>query len=444
MHLRVAGHYAARAFPLFIGLGLASIAAPLQAAIDFETDFESPTAITDAGWVAAVNYFTPDCADYVSSPYSFDAPDNGPQVSALAPGESSQVANIYSNYDDGQHTTFCLETNVLQEVAVITEADVGEYEFTYDVELPPAEFTGDKVNGFVRVFAPGYSSVLLSVSEPSTEGTKTISVIITPEMVGGILQFGFNNYAHNYEPSGMYYDNVSFKEVVEPPVEPPEPPEGGAIRFATDFESPTAMTDDNWIAAINYFTPDCATYVLSPYSFPAPDNGPQVSALTDGFFSQVVNIYSNYDDAEQANFCLETNVFQEIFPITEADVGDYYFLYQVELPPAEFVGDKVNGFVKVLAADYSAVLLSVVQPSTEGYLSIPVSITEDMIGARLQFGFNNYSYNYEPTGMYYDNVRFGLEDWADLYGVPALDKWSLLLMTLLIGSIGLIVLRRNS
>ena len=116
----------------------------------------------------------------------------------------------------------------------------------------------------------------------------------------------------------------------------------------------------------------------------------------------------------------------------------------MELPPAEFVGDKANAFVKVLAADYSAVLLSIVQPSTEGYLSIPVSITEDMIGARLQFGFNNYSYNYEPTGMYYDNVRFGLEDWADLYGVPALDKWSLLLMTLLIGSIGLIVLRRNS
>jgi hypothetical protein len=434
-------HNSARAAALLIGLGLASVAAPLQAAIDFQTDFESPTAITDAGWIAAINHFTPDCATYQSSPYSFAAPDNGPQVSALAPGETSQVANIYSNYDDPAHTTNCLETNVFQEVAVIGEGDVGEYEFSYDVELPPAEFTGDKVNAFVRVFAPGYASVLLSVAEPSTAGSKTISVTITPEMVGGILQFGFNNYAHNYEPSGMYYDNVSFAAVVEPPVEPPEPEP--AIKFATDFESPTAMTEDNWTAAINYFTPDCTTYVSSPYSFPAPDNGPQVSALTAGFFSQVANIYSNYDDAAQATNCLETNVFQEIFPITAEDVGDYYFIYQVELPPAEFRGDKVNGFVKVLAADYSAVLLSLVEPSTEGYRSIPVTITEDMIGGRLQFGFNNYAHNYEPSGMYYDNVRFGVEDWADLYGVPTLGTWSLLLMTLLLGSIGLIVLRRN-
>ena len=422
-------------------LGLALTATPLQAAINFVSDFESDTAMTEDGWIAAINYFTSDCTTYQSSPYSFPAPDNGPQVSALTDGAASQVVNIYSNYDDAAQTTNCLETNVFKEINPITESDVGEYVFSYDVELPPAEFTGDKVNGFVKVFSSGFSSVLLSISEPSTAGTKSISVTITPDMVGGILQFGFNNYSYNYESSGMYYDNVSFITLTEPPVEPPAP---DPIVFETDFESATAMTEDGWIAAINYFTPGCNTYQSSPYSFPAPDNGPQVSALTDGASSQVVNIYSNYDDAEQATYCLETNVFQEIFPITEADVGEYVFSYDVELPPAEFTGDKVNGFVKVLAGDYSAILLSVTEPSTAGTKTIELTITESMIGGRLQFGFNNYAFNYEPSGMYYDNVslvRF-VEGMGD--AIPTLDSWGMLFMVILMGMIGAVVLTRRT
>lgn len=202
---------------------LASVGA--QASVNYSTDFESPTAITDDGWVAAINYFTTDCATYQSSPYAFAAPDNGPQVSALAPGASSQVANIYSNYDDAAHTNTCLETNVLQE-KVLQAGDEGDYTFSYDVEFPPEEFRATKANGFVKVFAPGYSSVLLAVTAPSnTEGSKEISVTLTAEMAaGGILQFGFNNYAYNYESSGMYYDNASFTmDEPEGPGPRPEP-----------------------------------------------------------------------------------------------------------------------------------------------------------------------------------------------------------------------------
>ena len=212
-----------------------------------------------------------------------------------------------------------------------------------------------------------------------------------------------------------------------------------AVDFESDFESPTAMTEDGWIAAINYFTTDCTTYVSSPYAFPAPDNGPQVSALTAGATSQVVNIYSNYDDPEQTNFCLETNVFQEVFPITEAHVGDYIFSYDVELPAPENTGDKVNGFVKVLTSDYSAVLLSLSEPSTAGTTDITLSITKAMVGGRLQFGFNNYAYNYEASGMWYDNVRFV----GFFEGIPTLGNWGMLLMIMLLGAVGAVVLIRR-
>ncbi len=212
-----------------------------------------------------------------------------------------------------------------------------------------------------------------------------------------------------------------------------------AVDFESDFESATAMTEDGWIAAINYFTTDCTTYVSSPYAFPAPDNGPQVSALTAGATSQVVNIYTNYDDSAQTTNCLETNVFQEVFPITEADVGDYIFSYDVELPPAEFTGDKVNGFVKVLTSDYSAVLLSLSEPSTAGNKSITLTITKEMVGGRLQFGFNNYAFNYEASGMYYDNVSFvGFFD-----GIPTLGNWGMLLMIMLLAVVGALGLTRR-
>jgi len=212
-----------------------------------------------------------------------------------------------------------------------------------------------------------------------------------------------------------------------------------AVDFETDFESATAMTEDGWTAVINYFTPDCTTYAYTAYSFPAPNNGPQVSALVAGATSQVVNIYSNYDDPAQTTQCLETNVFQEIFPITEADVGDYIFSYDVELPPAEFTGDKVNGFVKVLTSDYSAVLLSLSEPSTAGTTAITLTITKAMVGSRLQFGFNNYAFNYEASGMYYDNVSFvGFFD-----GIPTLGNWGMLLMILLLGIVGTLALTRR-
>ena len=126
MHMALTRTFKARAVAVFIMLGYVLFSTPLLAAVDFESDFESPTAMTEDGWIAAINYFTTDCSTYVSSPYAFPAPDNGPQVSALTAGATSQVVNIYSNYDDANQSSFCLETNVFQEINPITEADVGE------------------------------------------------------------------------------------------------------------------------------------------------------------------------------------------------------------------------------------------------------------------------------------------------------------------------------
>ena len=114
------------------------------------------------------------------------------------------------------------------------------------------------------------------------------------------------------------------------------------------------------------------------------------------------------------------------------------------MPPTEFSGYKVNGFVKVLASDYSATLLNLTEPSTAGTNAIFLTITESMVGGRLQFGFNNYSNNYEPSGMYYDNVSFTAFGEGLGGAIPTLDNWGMLLMVMLMGVAGAVVLTRRN
>jgi hypothetical protein len=219
------------------------------------------------------------------------------------------------------------------------------------------------------------------------------------------------------------------------------------ISFSTDFEGPTAISEDNWQVFVNYFEPDCTTYVSSPYGFPAGDNGPQATALTPGASSQVMNAYSNYDDPAQQTNCLEVNIYQQV-TIQAGDVGNYVYSYDVELPPDPAnVGENVNAYIRVFSADFSSTLDLVVASSVPGSQTINFEITEAMIGGNLQFGVNNYSFNYAPTGMYYDNISFELEAVepppvgpppaiTNPQSVNTLSDLGLLLMIVLLGFIG--------
>jgi hypothetical protein len=51
-------------------------------------------------------------------------------------------------------------------------------------------------------------------STPVTWTGYSLSITIDGSLVGQILQFGFSNIATNYEPSGVYYDNVTWQTPV--------------------------------------------------------------------------------------------------------------------------------------------------------------------------------------------------------------------------------------
>lgn len=84
-----------------------------------------------------------------------------------------------------------------------------------DTPNPPCDSTA---NAFIRTVDPkaGYA-MTNSVEEntttiPETWDRYSISTEIEPGLVDQLLQFGFSATASNFEPSGVFYDNI----VVEP------------------------------------------------------------------------------------------------------------------------------------------------------------------------------------------------------------------------------------
>ncbi len=152
---------------------------------------------------------------------------------------------------------------------------------------------------------------------PATWGRYSIELEIDAGLEGQLLQVGFNATASNFEPSGVFYDNI----VVEPGPE-----------YSQDFESldqssPTALSDDGWIVFGNVFEADGTTFIYGYGPDPAPNNTGAFSGIALGQGGpdqgeQQLVIISDYNNQDQATGRrIEANTFQER-TITAADVGN--------------------------------------------------------------------------------------------------------------------------
>jgi hypothetical protein len=217
----------------------ASLAAPSMAALaPYTENFEglnagSPSALSDAGWLVFANVFSPDHSTYFYGYGPFPAPNGGAGFSALATGEQGltqglQYLNAYSDYNNnGAHGAGQqVEANVFQE-RVIAAADLGKtFDFKFDYKASGSSGPGGTTTtlAFIKVLDPdlGYSLVAFPTLDTTAASTSvwsngnTLSVAIDNSWAGNILQFGFASTATNYQPSGVFYDNLSFSEVPEP------------------------------------------------------------------------------------------------------------------------------------------------------------------------------------------------------------------------------------
>lgn len=194
------------------------------------------------------------------------------------------------------------------------------------------------------------------------------------------------------------------------------------IEYFSDFESlnagsPTALTNSSWTAYANVFTSG-GSYLYGYTSTP-PNGGSgfwgvstDQAGPTQGVQGLVV--YSDYynQGAQTVGQLVEANVFQQ-FPIFLEDVGTYEFRFDAKA--GNLVSpSKAQAFIKVLdpAANFATVAsitfdTSALPVGWETY-SIRLQLDESMEDMLLQFGFSATASNNQGSGVFYDNLVFGI------------------------------------
>ncbi|WP_413432439.1 PEP-CTERM sorting domain-containing protein [Crateriforma spongiae] len=213
---------------LFTGLIAAVLSSPAPAAISaFSDDFQS-TGATFSPWVV----FS-DNGGFPGGYFIAEPATNNAQIFQLADdGAGNQYLNFFANYDNaavhnrsdpGQDP---MSPNAQEAISFFVEyqftaADTAsgdtwtfDFDYAFNPAAPPAGDT--EVGAFIRVFDPAFNLLggdTLDTSDATGafQSASTLSVTLDPTWAEGRIQFGFNNLVGNYDGSGMFYDNVEFR-----------------------------------------------------------------------------------------------------------------------------------------------------------------------------------------------------------------------------------------
>ncbi len=216
-------------------IGMSCATSAVADLTSYSQDFEGlnmgdPGALAADGWLVFGNVF--DGPNYLYGYGPFPAPNDGAAFCQIATGEQgpnqgTQYLNVFSDYNNTDHANgFRIESNVFQEQR-IGSSDLGQtFDFIFDDKASflngPA---GDTTTfAFIKVLDSNDFSLLAFETFETTMASNTdwakgnkISLTIDSGWDTDILQFGFLSNATRYEPSGVYYDNISFRNAIPEP-----------------------------------------------------------------------------------------------------------------------------------------------------------------------------------------------------------------------------------
>jgi hypothetical protein len=194
--------------------------------------------------------------------------------------------------------------------------------------------------------------------------------------------------------------------------------------YSQDFEGlvqgdTAALANDGWLVFGNVFGLDWA-YWYGYGPFPAPNDGFGFCAIASGEGgvdqgAQQLVVFSDYNNGDHPNAWIESNVFQEQ-TVLAGDVGQtYVFDFQAKMgnldlrsTAAAFIKtlDPNNGWITTnfITLDMTAI------PAAWGDYSLELPIDAGLVGQIFQFGFMNVATDYESSGIFYDNINFGIDD----------------------------------
>jgi hypothetical protein len=177
----------------------------------------APNSLSEDGWLVGANVFGPDGTTFLYNYFAFPAPNGGPAFSAVAVGEGgpdqgAQQLSIYNDYNNADHGAGNIIEAIVFRQRTIEASDVGTtIVFTFDAKkgniVPPTTAAA-----FIKTIAGTNTTNALFVDTtnlPATWNTFTISLPIITDLVGQVLQIGFQSRATNFNSSGIFYDNIT-------------------------------------------------------------------------------------------------------------------------------------------------------------------------------------------------------------------------------------------
>jgi hypothetical protein len=195
---------------------------------EYSQDFEllaldDPSALANDGWWVFGNVFDPQ-GEFLYDYGRFPAPNHPLAFCAIVVGEGGaeqgiQQLVVFNDYENGDHAFGNLiESNVYQE-QTITAEDVGQA-WVFEFQAKRGNIEGaSTAAAFIKTLDPNAGFFVTNfitadmTSIPTTWTGATLGISIDSGLVGQILQFGFVNVATNYEGSGIYYDNLVFRQL---------------------------------------------------------------------------------------------------------------------------------------------------------------------------------------------------------------------------------------
>ena len=194
----------------------------------YNQDFEAlnqadPGALTADGWLVFGNVFDK-ALNYVGGYGPFGAPNNpgAPAFCLIADSQGgapqgAQQLVVFTDYNNGDHANpdRLIESNVFREWTV-GQGDVGcKWIFTFDAKKGDLGGASTAL-AFIKTLDPNNNFALTNfvtedmTNTPGTWQTYSICLTIDAGLVGQSIQIGFLNNACQYEPSGIFYDNIDW------------------------------------------------------------------------------------------------------------------------------------------------------------------------------------------------------------------------------------------
>ncbi len=249
-------------------------------------------------------------------------------------------------------------------------------------------------------------------------GSPAINPVFTYDMLSI-----FFNYGTDGDTAGektYLWDTIEFVDGDNPP------------NYSENFEGLDAANPDalgtiggngyRVFAAVYDNSNTAFQYTYGPFS--APNGGEGFSAIAGGEGGdeqgdQYLNIYSDYGNrgAQESGQQIRASVFQE-FTLRSGDSGVYRLSFDAKAPAVDGIGPPTTALAYIQTLDPNAgfivtrqIELDMTAVRNDAWVRYSFELEIDaseQTGQLLQFGFQSTATNDNNSGIFYDNIDFGL------------------------------------